>query len=95
MCLAASGRPLGCRPSRCGAAGGRPTWWAVRSSEISGARAPRGVCMSAGCVWRETDRRRERRIWGVAKKGLRGRWPRDRLQLVSSEVAAREWANLR
>ena len=34
MCLAASGRPLGCRPSRCGAAGGRPTWWAVRSSEI-------------------------------------------------------------
>ena len=60
----------------------------------SGARAPRGVCMSAGCVWRETDRRRERRIYGVAKKTLRARWPRDRLQLVSSEVAAREWANL-
>ena len=28
----------------------------------SGARAPRGVCMSAGCVWRETDKRREHRI---------------------------------
>ena len=60
----------------------------------SGARAPRGVCMSAGCVWRETDKRRDHRIQGVALKTLRARWPRDRLQLVSSEVAAREWANL-
>ena len=60
----------------------------------SGARAPRGVCMSAARVCRETDKRREHRIQGVAKKTLRARWPRGRLQLVSSEVAAREWANL-
>ena len=56
----------------------------------SGARAPRGVCMSAGCVWRETDKRREHRIHGVGERGIRGGWPRDRLQLVSAEVAARE-----
>ena len=58
----------------------------------SGARAPRGVCMSAGCVWRETDKRREHRIYGVGERPIEAGWPRDRLQLVSSEVAAREWA---
>ena len=54
------------------------------------ARAPRGVCMSAGCVWRETDKRRQHGIQGVAERVIRIRCPRDRLQLVSSEVAARE-----
>ena len=58
------------------------------------ARRPCGFCASAVCVSRQTDRRREHRIYGVGERGIRIRWPRDRLQLVSSEVAAREWANL-
>ena len=68
MCPAASGRPLGCRPSRCGAAGGRPTWGAVRSSEtrarggrVGFARAPfvflvkQTGAESTGCGALETE----------------------------------------